>query len=146
VLQEVEPFVTGVVATPHLLAAAALGPLVAPGSQFLELLVAVKDWSFTTLWLPEAIQRVIFGPSLSVSEVVLVEQSRPELIWPMDIILGVGGNTVLSGRWRAFALGHHLHVDDHLVFRFKLGMLEASVWVFTATGIRRTYPPPCASP
>jgi hypothetical protein len=73
---------------------------------------------------------------------VLVEQSRPELIWPMDIILGVGGNTVLSERWRAFTLGYHLHIDDHLVFRFKLGMLEASVWVFTATGIRRTYPLP----
>jgi hypothetical protein len=43
----------------------------------------------------------------------------------MDIILGMGGNTVLFGRWRAFALGHRLCVGDHLVFHFKLGMLEA---------------------
>jgi hypothetical protein len=49
VLQKVAPFVTGVVATPHRLAAAALGPIVTRGSQFLELLIAVKDWSFTTL-------------------------------------------------------------------------------------------------
>jgi hypothetical protein len=41
----------------------------------------------------------------------------------MDIILGVGGNAVLSRRWRAFALSHHLHVGDRLVFRFKLGVL-----------------------
>jgi hypothetical protein len=58
---------------------------------------------------------------------VLVEQSRLELLWPVDIILGGGGNAVLSGRWRAFALGHRLRVGDHLVFRFKLGMLVASV-------------------
>jgi hypothetical protein len=36
--QEVAPLVNGVVATPHRLAAEMLGPLVAPGSQFLELL------------------------------------------------------------------------------------------------------------
>jgi hypothetical protein len=62
----------------------------------------------------------------------------------MDILLGVGGNTVLSGRWRAFALGHRLCVNDHLVFRFKLEMLEATVWIFTAGGVRRTYPQPAA--
>jgi hypothetical protein len=73
-----------------------------------------------------------------------VEQSRPELIWPVDIILGLGGNAVLSGRWRAFALGHHLHVGDHLVFRFRLGVLEASVRVFIASGVHRTYPLPAA--
>jgi hypothetical protein len=94
--------------------------------------------------LPKAIRRTISRPGLSVGEVVLVEQSRPELIWPMDIILGVGGNGVLSGRWRAFALGHHLNVGDHLVLRFKLGKLEASVRVFTATGVRCTYPLPAA--
>jgi hypothetical protein len=60
----------------------------------------------------------------------------------MDIILGVGGNTVLSRRWRYFALGHRLRVGDHLIFHFKLGTLEASVWTFTATGVRRTYPQP----
>jgi hypothetical protein len=49
---------------------------------------------------------------------VLVEQSMPELLWNVDSVLGAGGNAVLSGRWRAFALGHRLHVGDHLVFRF----------------------------
>jgi hypothetical protein len=29
---------------------------------------------------------------------VLVEQSRPELIWPVDIILGADSNAVLTGR------------------------------------------------
>jgi hypothetical protein len=62
----------------------------------------------------------------------------------MDIILSVGGNAVLSGRWRAFALGHHLHVGDLLIFRFRTGALEASVRVFDANGIRRTYPLPAA--
>jgi hypothetical protein len=75
---------------------------------------------------------------------MLAEQSRPELIWPVDIILGAGGNAVLSGRWRAFAHGHRLCVGDRLVFRFKLGMLEASVWIFAATGVRRTFPQPAA--
>jgi hypothetical protein len=57
----------------------------------------------------------------------------------MDILLGVGGNAVLAGRWRAFALGHRLRVGDHLVFRFKLGTPEATVRIFTAGGVRRTY-------
>jgi hypothetical protein len=87
---------------------------------------------------------VISAPGLSVGEVVLVEQSRLELIWPMDIILRAGGNAVLSGRWRAFALGHRLRVGDCLVFRFKLGTLEASVQIFTATGVHRTFPQPVA--
>jgi hypothetical protein len=69
-------------------------------------------------------------------------QSRPDLFWPVDIILGAGGNAVLSGRWRAFALGRRLHVGDHLVFCFKLGMLEASVWIFATAGVHRTYPQP----
>jgi hypothetical protein len=68
---------------------------------------------------------------------MLVEQSRPELLWPINIILGAG---VLSGHWRAFALGHRLHVGDHLVFHFKLGTLEALVRIFAAAGIRRSYP------
>jgi hypothetical protein len=119
-----------------------LGPLIAPGSQFLELLVVVEAWSFITLWLPDAVRRVISAPGFSVGEVVLVEQSRPELIWPVDIILGAGSNAVLSGRWRAFALGHRLHVGDHLVFRFKLGTLEASLRIFAAIGICRTFSQP----
>jgi hypothetical protein len=49
---------------------------------------------------------------------MLVEQSRPELIWPVDIILRAGSNAVFSGRWRVFALGHHLRVGDHLILRF----------------------------
>jgi hypothetical protein len=73
-----------------------------------------------------------------------VEQSRPELLWPVDIMLGAGGNAVLSGRWRAFALGHRIRVDDHLVFRLKLGTLEASVQIFAAAGVHRTYPQPAA--
>jgi hypothetical protein len=71
---KVAPFMTGMVATPCRLVAVALGPLIAPGSHFLELLVVIQDWSFTTLRLPEAIWRVISAPSLSIGEVVLVEQ------------------------------------------------------------------------
>jgi hypothetical protein len=58
----------------------------------------------------------------------------------VDILLGEGGNVVLSGRWRAFVLGHRLRIGDHLIFRFKLGTLEASVQIFAAASIRRTYP------
>jgi hypothetical protein len=119
-----------------------LGPLAAPGSHFLELLVVVDTWSFFSLQLPDAVWRVIYAPSASSGEVALVEQSRPELLWPVDVILGAGGNAVLSGRWRPFALSHRLRVGDHLVFRFKLGTLEASVWIFAAIGIHRTYPQP----
>jgi hypothetical protein len=35
-------------------------------------------------------------------------------------------------------------VGDHLVFRFKLGTLEASVRIFTTGGVHRTYPQPAA--
>jgi hypothetical protein len=121
-----------------------LGPLVASRSHFLELLVAVDAWSFVSLRLPEAVGRVIYAPGASSGEVVLVEQSRQKLLWPVDIILVAGGNAVLSGRWRAFALGHRLRVGDHIVFRFKLGTLEASVRIFAAAGVRRTYPQPAA--
>jgi hypothetical protein len=93
---EVAPFMIGVVTTPRHLAAAALGLLIAPGSQFLELLVVVEYWSLTTLRLPDVVRRAISVPGLSVGEVVLMEQSRPELIWPVDIILGADGNAVLS--------------------------------------------------
>jgi hypothetical protein len=74
-----------------------LGPLIAPGSRFLELLVVFDAWSFISLWLPDAVWRVIYAPGASSGEVMLVEQSRPELLWPMDIILGAGGNAVFSG-------------------------------------------------
>jgi hypothetical protein len=121
-----------------------LGPLVAPGSQFLELLVVVDALSFVSLWLPDAVRRVIYAPDASSREVALVEQSWPELLWPVDILLGAGGNAVFSGRWRAFALGHRLRIGGHLVFRFKLGTLEASVRIFAAAGVRRTYPQPAA--
>jgi hypothetical protein len=121
-----------------------LGPLIAPGSRFLELLIVVEAWSFISLRLPDAVRRVIYAPGSSSGEVVLVEQSRPELLWPVDIILGADGTAALSGRWRAFALGHRLCVGDHVVFRFKLGTLEASVRIFAATGVRRTFPQPTA--
>jgi hypothetical protein len=119
-----------------------LGPLIAPGSRFLELLIVVEAWRFISLQLPDAVRRMIYAPGFSTGEVVLVEQSRPDLLWPVDIILGAGGNAVLSGRWRAFALGHHLRIGDHLVFYFKLGTLEASVRIFAATGVCRTFPQP----
>jgi hypothetical protein len=110
----------------------------------LELLVVIEAWSFITLRLPNAVRRAIYAPGFSVGEVVLVEQSRPELIWPVDIILGAGCNAILSERWRAFALGHHLCVGDHLVFRFKLGTLEASVRIFVAIGVCHIFPQPTA--
>jgi hypothetical protein len=121
-----------------------LGPLVAPGSRFLELLVIVDAPGFNSLRLPNAVRRVIYAPGTAAGEIALGKQSRPDLFWPVDILLGDGGNAVLSGRWRAFALGHRLCVGDHLVFHFKLGMLEAMVQIFTAGGIRRTYPQPAA--
>jgi hypothetical protein len=121
-----------------------LGPLTGPGSRFLELLVVVDAPGFNSLRLPDVVRRVIYAPGAAAGEIALGEQSRPDLFWPVDILLGVGGNAVLSGRWRAFALGHRLHVGDHLVFRFKLGMLEATVRIFTAGGIHHTYPQPAA--
>jgi hypothetical protein len=121
-----------------------LGPLIVPGFRFLELLIVIDAWSFNSLRLPDAVQRVVYAPGAASGEIVLGEQSRPDLFWPVDILLGAGGNAVLSGRWRAFALGHCLCVGDHLVFRFKLGALEASVRIFTVAGVRRTYPQPVA--
>jgi hypothetical protein len=119
-----------------------LGPLIAPASRFLELLVIVDVWSFDSLRLPDAVRRVIYAPGASSGEVALAEQSRPDLLWHVDIILGAGGNAVLFRRWRVSTLGQRLRVGDHLVFRFKLGMLEASVWIFTSSDVRRTYPQP----
>jgi hypothetical protein len=112
-----------------------LGPLIGPGSRFLELLVVVDAPGFSSLRLHDAVRRVVYAPGTAAGEIALGEQSRPDLFWHVDILLGVGGNAVLSGRWRAFALGHRLRVGDHLVFRFKLGTLEASVRIFTAGGV-----------
>jgi hypothetical protein len=119
-----------------------LGPLIGPGSRFLELLVVIDAPGFSSLRLPDAVRRVVYAPGAAAGEIALGEQSRPDLLWLVDILLGAGSNAVLSGRWRAFALGHHLRIGDLLVFRFKLGALEASVRIFTAGGIRRTYPQP----
>jgi hypothetical protein len=121
-----------------------LGPLISLGSRFLELLVVVDAPSFNSLQLPDAVRRVVYAPGAAAGEIALGEQSRPDLFWPMDILLGAGGNAVLSGRWRAFAPSHRLRVGDHLVFCFKLGALEASVRIFTAGGVRRAYPQPAA--
>jgi hypothetical protein len=110
----------------------------------LELLIVFDVLSFNSLRLPNAVRRVIYAPGASSGEVALVEQSRPDLLWPVDILFGADGNAVFSGRWRAFALGHHLRVGDHLVFCFKLGTLEASVRIFAAASVRRTYPQPAA--
>jgi hypothetical protein len=121
-----------------------LGPLIALAPHFLELLVVVDAWSFNSLRLPDAVRMVVYAPGAAAGESALGEQSRPDLFWPVDILLGASGNAVLSGRWRACALGHRLRVGDHLVFRFKLGALEASVRIFTAGGVRRTYPQPVA--
>jgi hypothetical protein len=57
-----------------------LGHLIALGSRFLELLVVVDAWSFIFLQLPDAVRRVIYVPGASSGEVMLVEQSRPELL------------------------------------------------------------------
>jgi hypothetical protein len=110
----------------------------------LELLVVFDVLSFDSLRLSNAVWRVIYTPGASSGEVSLVEQSRPDLLWLVDILLGAEGNAVLSRCWRAFGLGHRLRVGDHLVFRFKLGMLEASVRIFATADIRRTYPQPTA--
>jgi hypothetical protein len=64
---------------------------------------------------------VIHAPGAAAGEIILGEQSRPDLFWPVDILLGAGGDTVLAERWRALAHGLCLRVGDHLVFRFKLG-------------------------
>jgi hypothetical protein len=126
------------------LAAALLGPLIAPGSRFQELLVVVDAPSFNSLRLPDAVRMAVHAHGLATGEIALGEHSRPDLFWPMDILFEVGGNAVLSGRWRPFAIGHRLRVDDHLVFRFRLGTLEATVRIFTAGSVHRTYPQPTA--
>jgi hypothetical protein len=75
-----------------------LGPLISPGSRFLELLVVVDALGFNSLRLPDVVRRVVYAHGVATGEIALGEQSRPDLFWPMDILLGVGGNAVLSGR------------------------------------------------
>jgi hypothetical protein len=70
----------------------------------LELLIIFDVLSFDSLRLPNAVRRVIYAPGASSGEVVLVEQSRSDILWPVDILLGADGNVVLSVHWRAFAL------------------------------------------
>jgi hypothetical protein len=57
-----------------------LGPLIAPGSRFLELLIVVDVWSFDSLRLPDAVRTVIYAPGAFSGEVALAEQSRPDLL------------------------------------------------------------------
>jgi hypothetical protein len=73
--QEVAPLTTGVVTTPRRLAAEMLGPLITPGSRFLELLIVIEAWSFISLQLPDAVRRVIYALGCSSKEVMLVEQT-----------------------------------------------------------------------
>jgi hypothetical protein len=119
-----------------------LGPLIALGSHFLELLIVVDAPFFNSLRLPNTVRRVVYAPSTAAEEIALGEQSRPDLFWPVDILLGDGSIAILAGRWRAFALGHRLCIGDYLIFRFKMGTLEATVRIFTTGGVRRTYPQP----
>jgi hypothetical protein len=121
-----------------------LGPLIGPGSRFLELLIVIDALGFSSLRLPDAVRRVVYTPGVAAGVIALGEQSMPDLLWPVGILLGAGGNAILSGRWRAFALGHRLCVGNLLIFQFKLGALEASVRIFTAGGVRCTYPLPVA--
>jgi hypothetical protein len=121
-----------------------LGPLTGLGSRILELLVVIDAPGFSSLRLPNAVRRVVYAPGVAAVEIALGEQSRPDLFWPVDILLRAGGDAILSGHWRAFALDHRLRVRDHLIFHFKLGILEALVRIFTAGGVRRNYPQPAA--
>jgi hypothetical protein len=56
-----------------------LGPLIGPGSHFLELLVVVDAPGFNSLWLPDAVQRVVYAPGVAAGEIALGEQSKPDL-------------------------------------------------------------------
>jgi hypothetical protein len=80
------------------LAVALLGPLIGLGSRFLGLLVIIDAPGFISLRLPDAIRRVVYAPGVATGEIALGEQSRPDLLWPMDILLGAGGNAARSRR------------------------------------------------
>jgi hypothetical protein len=75
-----------------------LGSLIGPGSRFLELLIVVDAPSFISLRLPNTVWMVIYAPDTAAGEIALGEQSKPDLFWPVDILLGDGGHAVLSGR------------------------------------------------
>jgi hypothetical protein len=73
-----------------------LGPLIGLGSHFLELLVVIDALGFSSLRLPDTVRRVVYAPGAAAGEIALGEQSRLDLFWPVDILLRVGGNAVLS--------------------------------------------------
>jgi hypothetical protein len=50
-----------------------LGPLVGPGSRFLELLVVIDAPGFNSLRLPDAVRRVIYAPGSAAGEIALGE-------------------------------------------------------------------------
>jgi hypothetical protein len=50
-----------------------LGPLIGPGSRFLELLIVVDALSFNSLRLPDAVRRVVYTPGAASGEIVLGE-------------------------------------------------------------------------
>jgi hypothetical protein len=50
-----------------------LGPIIAPVSCFLELLIVVDAWSFDSLRPPDVVWRVIYAPGASSGEVTLME-------------------------------------------------------------------------
>jgi hypothetical protein len=50
-----------------------LGPLIAPASRFLELLIVVDPLSFNALQLPDAVQRVVYAPGAAAGEIALGE-------------------------------------------------------------------------
>jgi hypothetical protein len=56
-----------------------LGPLISPGSRFLELLIVVDTPGFSSLQLPDAVRRVVYAPNVAAGEIALGEQSRPDL-------------------------------------------------------------------
>jgi hypothetical protein len=67
-----------------------LGPLIGLGSRFLELLIIIDVLSFNSLWLLDVVWRVVYAPGVATGEIALGERSRPDLFWPMDILLGAG--------------------------------------------------------
>jgi hypothetical protein len=48
-----------------------LGPLIDPGSRFLELLVIVDAPSFSSLRLPDVVRRVVYAPGAAAEEIAL---------------------------------------------------------------------------
>jgi hypothetical protein len=48
-----------------------LGPLIGPGSRFLELLVVADAPGFSSLRLPDAVWRVVYAPDAAAREIAL---------------------------------------------------------------------------